>query len=111
MPKVSPQKKGIVRPADVQRIERAVELKALAELEMSRAVVEAMRHGGSIREVARVSGLSESTILRWRKGQGLPTHDDIVVAPAREQRERLYAAYPWLRDLSEQLREQEADGS
>ena len=102
-----PQKKGIPRDADARRIEEAVELKALAEWNLSRAVIEAMRHGGSIREVAKVSGLSESTILRWRKGQGLPTHDDLIVAPAREARERLYAAYPGLRDAFERLRQQE----
>ena len=106
---MSPQKKGIVRPADAERIEEAVELKALAEWNLAQVVIEAMRHGGSIREVAKVSGLSESTILRWRRGQGLPTHDDLIVAPAREARERLYAAYPGLRDAFAQLDRREAD--
>lgn len=92
-----PQRKGIPRPVDVERMRRAVELKALAELELVDAVVTAMRHGGSIREVAAVTGLSEATVMRWRQGKGLPTHDDIVVAPARERRERLYEAYPQLR--------------
>lgn len=103
VPRVSPQKKGLVRPADADRIRRAVELKKLAELELSEAIVEAMRHGGSIREVALVSGLSDSTVLRWRAGRGLPTHDDLIVAPARERREMLYAAYPGLRQAFAEL--------
>ncbi|GGO68321.1 helix-turn-helix domain-containing protein [Nocardioides deserti] len=92
-----PQRKGIPRPADVERMQRAVELKKLAELELADAVVTAMRNGGSIREVAAACGLSEATVMRWRQGKGLPTHDDIVVKPARERRERLYEAYPGLR--------------
>lgn len=105
-----PQKRGIPRPQDVERIRHALEMKKLAEWELTQAVIDAMRHGGSIREISRETGISDSTILRWRKGQGLPTHDDLIVAPAREARERLYAAYPGLRDAFEALREKrEAD--
>lgn len=96
---MSPQRKGVLRPADEERVQRAVELRALAELEVVAAVLEAMRHGGSIREVAIASGLSERTIIRWRRGQGLPTHDDYH-RPSREARERLYEAYPWLTSLN-----------
>lgn len=94
---MSPQRKGVLRPADEDRIHRAREIRDLAELELVTAVLDAMRHGGSIRETALASGLSERTIIRWRKGQGLPTHDDYH-RPSREARERLYEAYPWLKD-------------
>ena len=101
---MSPQRKGLVTPADEKRIQRAVELRELATLELVSAVLDAMRHGGSIREVAAVSGFSERTIIRWRKGQGLPTLDDWHRI-SREDRERLYAAYPGLQRVSEMLRE------
>lgn len=99
-----PQRKGLVRPADAERMQQAVVLRALAELELADAVVTAMRHGGSIREVAAASGLSEATVTRWRQGKGLPTHDDLIVAPARERQEQLYAAFPGLREITDALR-------
>lgn len=101
---MSPQRKGLLRPADVERIQRAVELRELATLELVSAVLDAMKHGGSIRETCAASGLSERTIIRWRKGQGLPTLDDWHRI-SRENRERLYAAYPGLRQVSDMLRE------
>lgn len=99
---MSPQRKGLVRPADVERIQRAIELKAWTELELADAIVTAMRNGGSIREVAAASGLSERTIARWRAGQGLPTRDDWLL-PAKVRREQLYAAYPGLEAVHELL--------
>ncbi len=58
-----PQKRGIPRPQDVERIRHALEMKKLAEWELTQAVIEAMRHGGSIREISRETGISDSTIL------------------------------------------------
>lgn len=101
---MSPQRKGLVRPVDEKRIQRAVELRALAELELVAAVLEAMKQGGSIREVSLASGLSERTVVRWRQGQGLPTQDDWH-KDARERQARLDAAYPELRQVREMLRE------
>ena len=89
-------------------MQKAVEIRALAELELADAVLTAMRHGGSIREVAAASGISERTIARWRRGQGLPTHDDWA-RPARDRREALYEAYPNLRQIFETVREMKAD--
>lgn len=98
-----PQRKGLLRPVDEERLHRAVEIRQLAELELVAAVLEAMKHGASIRETAAASGLSERTIIRWRKGQGLPTHDDWH-KDARERQARLYEAWPWLRETEEMLR-------
>lgn len=97
-----PQRKGVMKPADVERIRKAIEIKALAELELVQSCLDAMKHGASIRATADVSGLSERTIIRWRKGQGLPTLDDWH-AESRDARERLYAAYPGLREAYELL--------
>lgn len=88
----------------MERIQKAIELRALAELEVVDAVLAGMRNGGSIREAAAASGLSERTIIRWRKGQGLPTLDDWHL-PARERRQRLYEAYPWLKDAHARISE------
>lgn len=106
---MSPQRKGTPRPVDVERIQRAVEIRALAELELVDAVLTAMKHGASIRETALTSGLSERTIIRWRKGQGLPTHDDWH-HEAKERRATLYEAYPWLKDTEALLRGLKAEG-
>lgn len=100
---MSPQKKGLVRPADEERIQKAVATRTLAELEVVASVLDAMKHGGSISQVALASGLSERTIIRWRKGQGLPTLDDYH-RPSREETDRLHAAYPWLKETQEMLR-------
>lgn len=105
---MSPQHKGILRPVDVERVQRAVEVRALAELELVDAVLTAMKHGGSIREVAAASGLSERTIARWRRGQGLPSHDEWA-RPARERQQQLYEAYPWLKETEAMLHELKAD--
>lgn len=105
---MSPQKKGLLRPVDVERIQRAVETRNLAELELVASVLDAMRHGGSIREAAATSGLSERTIIRWRKGQGLPTHDDYHRL-SREETDRLHAAYPWLKETQAMLREMKSE--
>lgn len=105
---MSPQRKGLLRPADEERIQKAVELRALAELELVEAVLNAMRHGGSIRETAIASGMSERTVIRWRRGQGLPTHDDWHQS-SRDRREALYEAYPWLRETQQRISDLKAD--
>src|SRR4051794_39008027 len=84
---MSPQRKGIPPKTAAERVQAAVAWRAAAEVEMAAAVVDAMRQGGSIAEVAKLSGLSERTILRWRKGQGLPSAEEL-----RESRRRDDAA-------------------
>lgn len=74
---MAPQHKGIVPPAQTERVQAAVEWKKAAELELVNAVVDAMRAGGSISEVAAISGLSERTIIRWRQGKNLPTAEEL----------------------------------
>lgn len=99
---MSPQRKGRITPADDERIRKAIEIRQWAELEVVAAVLDAMRHGASIRETAIASGLSERTIIRWRKGQGLPTQDDWH-RDSRERRERLYEVYPGWRLVEQML--------
>lgn len=92
---MSPQRKGIVPPAETERVQAAVEWKKAADLELVNAVVDAMRAGGSIAEVAAISGLSERTIIRWRQGKNLPTAEELREARRREDHERSIA---WFRE-------------
>lgn len=93
---------------DEARIHKAVEARALAELELVQACLDAMRHGASISQTAAASGKSERTIIRWRRGQGLPTLDDWHIS-AREREQRLREAFPGFQEVLDQLAALKAD--
>jgi hypothetical protein len=91
---MSPQKKGLVRPADIERMQREVELRPVAELELADVVVTAHApprwlDPRGVRGVRSVRGDRDAVAA----GQGPPSHDDWAL-PARERREQLYAALP-----------------
>jgi hypothetical protein len=93
---------------DEARIHKAAEIRMLAELELVASCLDAMRHGASIAQVAAASGKAERTIIRWRRGQGLPTFDDWH-GSARERQRRLYEAHPGLLEVKRMLDELKAD--
>lgn len=66
---VSPQKRGLVPAADQARIVDALQRTDAAQAELRAAVLAAIDHGGSVREIAQVSGLSTNTVSRWKLGQ------------------------------------------
>lgn len=74
--RVAPQRRGIVPPENEQRIRDALAGKEAADEELRAAVVAALKAGGSIREVMRVSGLSNDTVQRWGRAGGWPTAED-----------------------------------
>lgn len=70
---MTPQKRGVVPTAEEQRLRAAVVGAAEAEKELRAAVVAALIAGGSVREVARVSGFNMKTIERWGRAGGWPS--------------------------------------
>ena len=64
---MTPQKRGLVQSSDQARILAALQGKEAAHRELHDSVVAALEHGGSVREVAELSGLSTNTISRWKR--------------------------------------------
>lgn len=73
LPCVTPQRKGVVPDAEEQRVRAAVVGAEAAEKELRASVVAALIAGGSVREVARISGKSTNTIERWGRAGGWPS--------------------------------------
>lgn len=74
---MTPQKRGLVPDAEAARLRAAVERRAQvvadAEAEVRAAVTAALLAGGSVREVARVSGLSPTTVEKYGRAGGWPS--------------------------------------
>lgn len=89
---MTPQKRGVVPTAEEQRVRAAVIGAEAAEKELHAAVVAALIAGGSVREVARVSGISVNTIERWGRAGGWPSKEQSAAwAKARADQEELRA--------------------
>jgi DNA-directed RNA polymerase specialized sigma24 family protein len=67
MSNVSPQPRGAISPADQTRLRAALEAKVNADTEIRAAVLEAVEHGASVRELAAFTGLSTNTVSRWKR--------------------------------------------
>lgn len=71
--RVSPQPRGIIPPSQAKRLDAARDAREKADDEFRTAVVAALKAGGSIREVAELSGLSTRTVQDWGHAGGWPT--------------------------------------
>ncbi|MBY4381895.1 helix-turn-helix domain-containing protein [Rhodococcus fascians] len=92
LPFVAPQRRGFVPTVEEQRVRAAVIGAAEAEKELHAAVVAALIAGGSVREVARVSGISVNTIERWGRAGGWPSKAQSAAwAKARADQQALRA--------------------
>lgn len=67
MESVTPQKRGLITDEDQARILAALSGVETADQELIDAVLAAMQHGGSVREVAELTGLSTNTVSRWKR--------------------------------------------
>jgi len=67
---MSPQPKGIIPTANAQRILEALALKSKGQAQLEAAVADALAAGASVREVAVLSGLSTTTIQKYKRTQG-----------------------------------------
>lgn len=66
---MTPQRKGVLNPADAERIQKALSARETADSEVRAAVLAAVKHGASVRELAAFTGLSTNTISRWKRGE------------------------------------------
>jgi transposase-like protein len=70
---MAPQARGIVPPEHLARIEALRKLLADTEQELHQAVADALNAGASIRELAKVTGLSGNTVQAWGRANGWPS--------------------------------------
>ena len=66
---VTPQHRGIISDNDQARIRAALDGRDAAEQELRAAVLTAVKHGASVRELGAFTGLSTNTISRWKRGE------------------------------------------
>lgn len=85
--RVSPQARGIIPPDNANRLAAARDAKEAADDEFRSAVVDALKAGGSIREVAQLAAISTRTVQDWGHAGGWPTTEQKAArAKAREKR-------------------------
>ena len=87
---VTPQHKGIVSEQAAARLRAAMQGRDDAEAELHAAVADALKAGGSVREVMRLTGMSSETVQRWGRDGGWPTAEQ---KRAREETRARNAAY------------------
>lgn len=66
---VTPQHRGLLTDADQARLRAALTDRDEAEQELRDAVLAAVKHGASVRELGAFTGLSTNTISRWKRGE------------------------------------------
>lgn len=71
--RVAPQPRGIVPPKRAEEVVAARDAKDQADERFRAAVVDALKAGGSIREVAQLAGISTRTVQDWGHAGGWPT--------------------------------------
>ncbi|NKR61714.1 hypothetical protein GS907_24610 [Rhodococcus hoagii] len=70
---MTPQKRGLIPDPERARIVAALAAREAAEAELRAAVVAGLLAGGSVREVAALTGMSTNTIQRWGREGGWPS--------------------------------------
>ncbi|MGO4249454.1 hypothetical protein AB4Y87_19750 [Paenarthrobacter sp. RAF54_2] len=72
---MSPRKKHAVPLEQAERILAALAARADAQMQVEQAVADALKAGGSVREVAALSGLSGTTVQKYGRAHGWPAPD------------------------------------
>ncbi|APE11563.1 hypothetical protein BO226_22100 [Rhodococcus sp. 2G] len=70
---MTPQKRGLIPDPERARILTAMRARDDAEVELRAAVVAGLLAGGSVREMADLTGMSTNTIQRWGREGGWPS--------------------------------------
>ncbi|MGU3587489.1 hypothetical protein ACLBYD_30675 [Rhodococcus sp. C26F] len=70
---MTPQKRGLIPDPERARILAAMRARDDAETELRAAVVAGLLAGGSVREMADLTGMSTNTIQRWGREGGWPS--------------------------------------
>lgn len=86
---MTPQKRGVVPDAEAARLRAAVERRAQvvadADIEVRAAVTAALLAGGSVREVAKISGMSPTTVEKYGRAGGWPSAEQRAAWEADRQ--------------------------
>jgi hypothetical protein len=89
---VTPQHRGLIPPPVQQRLTAAMAAAEQADEELRTAVADALKAGGSVREVAAFTGMSTNTIARWGRERDWPTAEQKAArAAGREKRDEWHA--------------------
>jgi len=72
---MTPQIRGLVPEPEGQRILDALALRSEAQQQVELAVADALKAGGSVREVSAFSGLSGTTVQKYGRAHGWPTSE------------------------------------
>ena len=83
---VTPQHRGIVPPNHAAAVLAALKAEDEADIAARRAVAEALKAGGSIREVMKLTGLANETVQRWGREFGWPTPEQVADRERRARR-------------------------
>ena len=81
---MTPQKRGVIPDAQRARILKAMTARDSAEVELRAAVVAGLLAGGSVREMADLTGMSTNTIQRWGREGGWPSAEQKADRAARQ---------------------------
>ena len=87
-----PQTRGIVPEPDVQRIKAALALRDEAQQHVELAVANALKAGGSVREVAASTGISTTTVQKYGRAHGWPTSEQRAGWEAEQTRNDEFTA-------------------
>ena len=80
---MNPQRKGSIPAPELAALQQAHTTYQREHEAYRQAVAAALKAGGSVREVARVTGLSTSTVQAWGRARGWPTKEQAEAwAPA-----------------------------
>ena len=81
---MTPQKRGVIPDAERARILAAMTAAKDADTELRAAVVAGLLAGGSVREMADLTGMSTNTIQRWGREGGWPSTEQKAERAARQ---------------------------
>lgn len=76
---MTPQRRGLPSDDDQTRLRAALAGRGEAERELRAAVLAAVKHGASVRELGAFTGLSTNTISRWKRGEWRPSPARVTV--------------------------------
>ena len=81
----------MVPPQMAARLAELARARTEADAALKVAVVEALKAGGSVREVMRMTGLSTQTVSRWGHAGGWPTPAQVRAREEATERRRAIA--------------------
>ena len=80
---MTPQRRGVIPDAERKRILAAMVAAKDADTELRAAVAAGLLAGGSVREMADLTGMSTNTIQRWGRDGGWPSAEQKAARATR----------------------------